>query len=143
MFVGTFETTFEKGLYKLNIFDFFGQYTCNSETELLQILNNRAKNNSNDFELRHEGPYPYLAMLVNGDKACVHYFLNVNDCGYYASIEDKGLNRDGFTIFHIGSEESGTQVWNRMVIPIEKATIAATAFFHQSKMAPELFWYTL
>ena len=127
----------------MKIYDFLGQHICDNEEELLQILSTRAKNKSNDFELRHEELYPYVAILVNGDKACVHYFRNENDCGHYAYVEENGLSIDGFTTFHIGSEESETQVSNQLVISVGQAYIAAKAFLRTSKMAPELFWYAL
>jgi hypothetical protein len=125
------------------IHDFLGQHTCDNEEELLRILSVRAKNKSNDFELCHEEQYPYLAILVNGDKACVHYFLNESDSGHYTYVEENGLSGEGFTTFHIGSEESETQIENRLVIPVEKAYIAAKVFFNERKMTTELLWYAL
>lgn len=57
-----------------------GDFDYQTKEELENMLRESAKNPYDDIWLNEtDAEYPCLAILVNGNYACVHYFLN--DCG--------------------------------------------------------------
>ncbi len=105
----------------MKVYDFYGEYNCNNEEELLKILKIRSKNMSNEFELRNEAEYPFMTIMVKDDFACVHFFKDVNDAGSYAfSIANEQI-KDGYITFNIGSEEAETEISNTMIVSVEQS----------------------
>lgn len=127
----------------MKIYDFYGEYNCNSEDELLKILKIRSRNMSNEFELRNEAEYPFVTILVKDNLACVHFFKNENDAGRYAFSMTNEQVKEEYITFNIGSEDAETEISNRMVISVEQSYIVAKAFFNTNEMSNEVEWFEL
>lgn len=76
----------------MKVFHFGGQTDCENLEELSNILSSRYQNNSNEFELRGSGEYPFMTILVKDELACVHFFENEDDCGHYAYTNEAVLD---------------------------------------------------
>jgi hypothetical protein len=124
------------------VYSFNGKEECKNINELLNVLKQRSKGNSNDFELRTDQEYPFLTILVKDELACVHFFLNEEDCGHYAYTDNKVLNED-YIIFNIGSENSETKISKDLVISVEQAYIIAKDFYEKLEMSKKVKWFEL
>lgn len=60
----------------MNIAKCNGDFKCHSWHELENLIRNSALNPFDDIWLNGDTDYPCLAILINGNYACVHYFLN-------------------------------------------------------------------
>ena len=133
----------ERSLKAMKVYDFYGEYNCKSEDELLKALKVRSKNSSNEFELRNDAEYPFMTILIKEDYACVHYFKDEQDVGRYAFSRDSVQIEDEYITFNMGSEDMETEVSNKMVISVEKAYTVAKDFFNTSQMSSDVEWYQL
>lgn len=124
------------------VYEFNGKKECNNLIELQEVLKHRSKGNSNEFELRTELEYPFLTILIKEELACVHYFKDENDCGHYAYTDNNGLEEE-YVVFNIGSENAETEISKDLVIPVERAYIAAIDFFKTCEMSKKMKWFDL
>lgn len=124
------------------VYDFTGKEECNNLNDLLNVLKQRSKGNSNEFELRTEHEYPYLTILVKGDLACVHYFEDEDDCGHYAYTDDNEVKED-YIVFNMGSENSETEISKDLVISVEQAYNVAVDFYEKQEMSNKVNWFEL
>ena len=124
------------------VHDFNGKTKCNNLIELQEVLKHRSIKNSNEFELRSELEYPFLIVLIKEEFACVHYFMDENDCGHYAYVDNNGINEE-YIVFNIGSENFETEISKNLVIPVEQAYTAAIDFFNTCKMSEKMKWFEL
>ncbi len=60
----------------MNIANCDGDFECNTWNELENLIRNSSQNPFDDIWLSGNTDYPCLAILVNGNYASVHYFLN-------------------------------------------------------------------
>lgn len=60
----------------MNIANCNGDSECHSWHELEKFLKNSSTNPFDDIWLNRVTDYPCLAILINGNYACIHYFLN-------------------------------------------------------------------
>ena len=60
----------------MKIFTNAGEVEAQAKEELEAIIRKSALNPYDDIWMGREEKYPCLAILVNGMRACVHYFLN-------------------------------------------------------------------
>lgn len=60
----------------MNIASNSGDHEFQTKEEAADFIRKSASNSYDDIWIYGEEEYPCLAMLVNGDLACVHYFLN-------------------------------------------------------------------
>lgn len=127
----------------MTVYEFGGKKECNSITELKEVLLHRTKNGSNEFELRTNTEYPFLTILVKNDLACVHYFENEEDCGYYAYVDDEESTNEEYVIFNTGSEEAETEVSKDLVISVSYAYDAAIEFYKTNKRSIKMKWFEL
>ena len=58
----------------MTVYEFNGKFECKNLCELNNVLSHRSSLNSNDFELRPDGEYPYLTILIKDKYACVHFY---------------------------------------------------------------------
>lgn len=123
------------------ISDFYSEISCNSIMELEQILQKRYKDGSNEINLETEEGFPKMSILINNKYACVHFFRNEEDCGLYAYNENKITTQN--IIFHIGHENSETEISNNLIISSKQAINLAKYFFKNMSMAKEVKWFEL
>lgn len=127
----------------MKVFHFGGETNCTTLEELNIILSSRHENNSNEFELRGNKEYPFMTILVKDEWACVHFFENEDDCGHYASSNEKVLDEDGYTVFYMGSTTSETEISNQLVIPFSTSVTVAKEFFTTLEMPKCIEWFEL
>lgn len=61
----------------MNIANNKGDFECQTKQELEEMIRNSALNPYDDIWIsKKANEYPCLAILINGNYACVHYFLN-------------------------------------------------------------------
>ncbi len=53
-----------------------GDFECNTRKELENFIMKSSLNKFDEIWLSENDDYPCLVILLNGDYACVHYFLN-------------------------------------------------------------------
>lgn len=116
---------------------------CNSFEELMRILQIRYENDSNEFELYSDGPYPFMTILAKNELACVHIFQSDEDPGHYARCDDHVPDREGITVFNSGSPTAQTEVSNELVIPFGLALEVAKDFFENREMSGSVEWFEL
>lgn len=122
--------------------DFYEEKNCNTSIELIEALKTRSKTQSNEFELRTDSDYPYMTILIKNEYACVHFFDETNECGYYAYSENNDF-KDDFIIFNIGSETSETEISKDLVISVEQAYEIAIEFLKSLKRSNTVKWFEL
>jgi hypothetical protein len=81
---------------------FGGDIECNTTKKLLEVLNLKYGNSSNEFMLSGETEYPYMAIMVKGDFAVVSFFIEESDWILQAVNNDKDLELDENNIFLLG-----------------------------------------
>lgn len=123
--------------------DFKETTICKSWDALKEILYHKNDKNCNEFRIYNENEYPQLYILVNDDKACVHYFHTQDDCGSYAYCENFTINKRDVTKFYIGSETEATEISNELVIPFSKIFIIAKDFFLSLNKSKNISWFDL
>lgn len=116
---------------------------CKSWDALKEILYNKNDKNCNEFRIYNENEYPQLYILVNDDKACVHFFRTSNDCGSYAYCENFTINKQNVTKFYIGLGTETTEISNELVIPFSKIFIIAKDFFLSLDKSKNISWFDL
>lgn len=63
----------------MNVANNKGDFECKTKQELETMIRESAKNPYDDIWISDRaGGYPCLTILVHGNDACVHYFLNEN-----------------------------------------------------------------
>ncbi|HEX9063133.1 MAG TPA: Imm1 family immunity protein [Clostridia bacterium] len=88
-----------------------------------QIIKRCSRNPFDDIWISGEEEYPSLAILVNEDLACVHYFTLDGDDYQSAGNEES----DGTTEFNAGGQI--TEMPNYTVVPLSLAIECAKQFF--------------
>ncbi|MGL5436964.1 MAG: Imm1 family immunity protein [Lachnospiraceae bacterium] len=99
-----------------------GDFVCQTEAELVAMIMSSLQNPYDDIWISGEACYPCLAILLNGNLSCVHYFLN--DSGdMWQSAGDYGND----TVFIAGGKR--TEMSADAVIGIEKAIECVRQFW--------------
>lgn len=124
------------------VYSFNGKEECNNLDKLHNVLKQRSKENSNEFELSTEQGSPLLIILVKGDWACVHFFEDEDDCGHYAYTDNNELKED-YIVFNMGSENSETEISKDLVISVEQAYSIAVDFYEKQEMSNKVDWFEL
>ena len=107
--------------------------------ELRHVLTQRHEGKFGSFWLvRNDGTR--LAVLVNADEACVHYFPRVDHPGFYA-IGDSGEWE--IQVLFLAENYEPMEVPRAMVVRVGAANAAAEEFFLSSKMPPLFNWVEL
>lgn len=113
-----------------------GEYICRTVTELLMTIRNSSQMPYDDIWISREAEYPCLAILLNGNLACVHYFLNENgDMWQSAGV----YNQD--TEFVAGGVK--TEIPANAVIGIEEALACAEQFWFSVERPTCVEWREL
>ena len=109
-------------IQKINMANAKGDLVCDSWDELEMLITKSTLNPFDDIWLNGKTAYPCLAILIHGQDACVHYFLN--DQGDMWQAVGYG-DRD--VAFISDGEKSDMPA--DAVIPFEQALVCAKQFF--------------
>lgn len=113
--------------------------------ELEAFLRRRNHENLNAFKLHHGNVlFPMLDILVKGELAALHYFVEGDDAGYCSTGNKVGLNLAESTSFSI-SENHGddVEVLNDAILPFADAVTAAKEFFFFKGLPESIQWLKL
>lgn len=113
-----------------------GDFTCHSWKELKNFIEESSSNPFDDIWVSGDRDYPCLSILVHGDFACVHYFLNDNgDMWQSVGYGDKDVQ------FVSGGEES--EMPADSVISIGEAVECAKEFYESLQKPNCIEWREL
>ncbi len=95
---------------------FEGKSICKTLEDVNKILN-KTVNGVNDFIIyREETLYPYLQLLIKGDKAFAYFFPDEEAAGYEACNANISTDDNNITIFYMNTPTEEMHVPNRYVI---------------------------
>lgn len=122
----------------MNIANNKGDFECKTKQELEAVIRESALNPYDDIWISERaGEYPCLTILVNGDYACVHYFLN--DKGdMWQSVG----NAEDDTVFASGGGEPDFSPFEA-TISLEKAIECMNIFFDTHQRPACIEWREL
>lgn len=123
--------------------DFERTHLCKSWSDLRKILCRRNDNGCNEFRIYNKNEYPQLYILVNDNKACVHFFYTQDDCGSYVCCDDIVINKQDVTKFYIGLGTEATEISNELVIPFSKIFIIVKDFYYYLSKSSNVSWFDL
>jgi len=112
----------------------FGRINCYTDNEIEQIIKKCAGNPLDDIWINGDKEYPCLAILVNGESACVHYFTSDGDNYQTAGNEES----DGTTNFFVGGQM--TEMPNYTVVPLSLAIECAKQFIESQERPSCITW---
>jgi hypothetical protein len=114
-----------------------------SGAELEIVLAERTANGMNCWWVSFDAMYPCVAILANGNLACVHYHPEDQHPGFQAQGPPIGLNANDQTMFSIDGPNE--QIWmpNSSVIDFLTAIRVVRDFLRDQKMSPAVPWLEL
>lgn len=118
---------------------FTGKKECDNIDELMNILDIRNSNKSNEFILTGESDYPYLIITVKENLAVVNY-MEEDGISYIALGENNELDPDGTCIFYSNFETEEMEIDNYNVLDIIKAKEIAKEFFYHMELPQNIEW---
>ena len=127
----------------MTVISFEGERQCNSLEELNEVLELRSERDNNDFILIPNEDYPNMEILIKGDWTYIYYFPEEDHAGFFAYMDNNGLDKDGDMEFNIGSFNSVIEISNEHVIPVEKAYEVAREYFASNELSKEVKWFEL
>lgn len=114
-----------------------GDFALSSKQELEQLIRKIASNSCDEIWINGAEEYPALTILVSGDNACVHYFLN--DTGdLWQSVGECADD----TVFQIGNGNPDFAP-EGATIPLEKAMECMRIFFDSLQKPNCILWREL
>lgn len=120
---------------------FGGDVECDTPVKLQQLLNLKyGENKVNEFLLKGESKYPYIAIMVKDKDAVVTYFSETEDWMFQAVDSNNKLNKEETSVFYTGTSELEIEIYKEFVIPFEKAVKAAIQFFEVQRLSACLKW---
>ena len=115
-----------------------GDVTCNSKKEIAEIIKCGSElPGGDDIWLGGNDEYPCMSILVNGQYACVHYFLN-QDGDIWQSYSD--FDRE-VTFLTDSSEEWTAPEYT--IVSLEDALKCMEEFFDSKKRPECIEWQEL
>lgn len=118
---------------------FGGDVIVSSESELAGILEQRYGDGVNEFWMSR-GDEPSLALLVNRDRGCLHFFPDATHPGWQSLGE---RDDDELVRFSANSPAEAQEMPMYTTVPIELALRAARDFFHAKRMSACIRWAEL
>lgn len=113
-----------------------GDFECDSWQEVEKLIRRSSLNPLDDIWISKEAEYPCLAILLNGNAACVHYFLNEEgDMWQSVGYGDRDI------VFESNGDKS--EMPANTVISIEKAIECAKQFYNIQKQPECIEWREL
>jgi len=98
------------------------------------------------FHFFHVTPAPWLAVLINGSKACLHYFPAGDHPGFQSVAVPSLATTSAGTIHFLqsgGSEADAFDLPASMVVSAELALAAAREFLHAPTLPTCIKWQEL
>jgi len=114
-----------------------GEFEVQTRDELEALLRKSALNPYDDIWIGGAERYPCLAILVNGDQACVHYFLN--DSG---DLWQSAGDQEGDVLFAAHGEPPNPMPGS-CVISLDEAVKCASQYFETQKRPDCIDWNEL
>ena len=122
------------GGIKVKISCGFGTLNCDNDNEIEQILKKCADNPLDDIWISGENEYPCLALLVNRELACIHFFASEEE--HYQSVGNE--ESDGTTKFYAGGEMA--ELPNYTVVSLSLAIQCVKQFFKSHNRPSCIKW---
>ena len=113
-----------------------GEFDCHSWQELEQLIKKSSLNPPDDLWISENTEYPCLSILINGNYACVHYFLD-DEGDMWQSVGDG--DKDVTFVINGGKSDLPAD----SVIPLEKAIECARQFYDTLDKPTCLEWREL
>ena len=120
----------------MNMTNCNGDFELHSFTELEQQIRESSTYPFDDIWISGEANYPCLSILINGQYACIHYFLN-NQGDMFQSI---GYGHENI-IFETNGEKSDMPA--NSIIPLHSAIECAKQFYETQKLPTCINWRDL
>ena len=121
----------------MTIYTNAGEHTVRTREELEKILRRSALNPYDDIWICGEEKYPCLAILVNGTRTCVHYFLNdIGDMWQSAGNWEEDVS------FAVGTEPPSLMPGS-CVVSLDEAIRCAGQFLETGKRPDCIGWNEL
>lgn len=122
----------------MNVGNAKGDWECATKQELETLIRNSALNPYDDIWISERGAdFPCLAILVNGNFACVHYFQNDNG-DIWQSVGDSEQD----VTFKVTGEAPSSMPGN-CVISLDTAIKCMEIFFDTHKRPDCIEWREL
>lgn len=121
----------------INVENRDGDFKCQTKQELEALLRESAGKPFDDVWIYGESEYPCLAMLLKGDLACIHYFLDDNG-DMWQSVGNCGSEVN----FVPGSGEE-MLIPGECVITLDQALACAGMFFDKPERPDCIAWRDL
>ncbi len=112
----------------------FETLNCYNDNEIEQIIKKYADNPLDDIWISGENEYPCLAILVNEELACIHYFASEKE--HYQSVGNE--ESDDTTKFYAGGEI--VELPSYTVVPLSLAIECAKQFFKSNNRPSRIKW---
>jgi hypothetical protein len=123
--------------------DFEGTHQVNGDAQIETLLATRYGRNMNEFWLyRGTQLHPAMAIMANGDLACVHYFPRDHHPGFQSVGPAPDLNPRGETMFASDPDERSSMP-NTTVVPFSLALAAAKEFARSPELPRCIEWFEL
>ena len=120
----------------MNIANCNGDFECCTWEEIEHLIRESSTNPYDDIWINGEEDYPCLAILINGNWACVHYFFNdEGDMWQSVGYGDKDVT------FVSNGDESDMPA--NSVISLEKAIECARQFYETHTQPSCIEWREL
>ncbi len=120
----------------MNIANCDGDFECRTWTELENFIRESSSNSPDDIWISADAQYPCLAILLNGNAACVHYFLD-DQGDMWQSV---GYGEEDIT-FVINGEK--TDMPADCIISLDQAIECAKQFYYSQDKPSCLKWREL
>ena len=115
-----------------------GDFECNSWEEIEDFIQKSSSNPYDDIWISEEaGEFPCLAILINGNYACVHYFLEDED-DVWQSV---GSGDQDVDFISNGNEKSSMPA--DAVISLGEALLCAKQFYDTRQQPDCIEWREL
>lgn len=119
---------------------FGGVVEVDEATSIDNVLGLRYGSGVNEFWIFRESEFPHLAILVNQDRACVHYFPEEGHPGFRSRGEVEGPLDEEYLVFYTNTPQEELTVPAKASVPVDLAIRAAREFFADPRLPPALRW---
>ena len=124
--------------------DFGGTHEIDGDAQIETLFVTRYGQDVNEFWLYHGTQMrPAVAILANGDLACVHYFPHDGHPGFQSVGPAPGSIPAGRTMFASSTPTEKSSMPNSTVVPFSRALAVAKEFATSTKLPRCIGWFEL
>ncbi|WP_324822877.1 Imm1 family immunity protein [Sinanaerobacter sp. ZZT-01] len=127
----------------MRIEHFEGKNECNHVDDIEEILIRRTDKGVNEFIIRGEHEFPYMAVLVNHDYAYLHYYKADDSPGFRSIGGNINLEKEKDIIFYTNTDQEEVSIETVSVLPSSSAVQAVKQFFETCHMPKCIEWEEL